>query len=103
MPVQPPDVEVARVAGRQHRVVTPRRTLIDLADVLSSAASAPQSAAGSCPVPEMNQEVLGWEVDAYRPEHRLAVELDHPHTHLDARAFETDRLRLSRWLAAGPP
>jgi very-short-patch-repair endonuclease len=49
------------------------------------------------PLPHTNAGVHGFEVDAYWPEHRLAVELDDPHTH--ASRFEQDR-RMDATLAA---
>jgi very-short-patch-repair endonuclease len=46
------------------------------------------------PVPLTNQEVVeGWEVDCWWAAERLAVELDHPHTHLNPERFELDRLK----------
>jgi predicted transcriptional regulator of viral defense system/very-short-patch-repair endonuclease len=53
------------------------------------------------PVPETNQTVAGWEVDCVWRERRLVVELDHPYTHTDPRAFERDRLKDERLEDAG--
>ncbi len=43
------------------------------------------------PLPQTNVFVAGEEVDAYWPEHRLAVEVDAFFTHGDRVAFERDR------------
>ena len=49
----------------------------------------------------MNTLVEGHEVDAYWPEHRLAVELDSRRYHLTTRNFESDRQRDVILLKAG--
>lgn len=45
------------------------------------------------PLPSMNFFVAGYELDAYWPTERFAVELDTYDFHGDPRAFEADRLR----------
>jgi very-short-patch-repair endonuclease len=49
--------------------------------------------AAGIPAPSMNFNVAGYELDAYWPEHRFAVELDLFETHGSRAAFERDRLR----------
>lgn len=49
--------------------------------------------AADLPAPSMNFNVAGYELDAYWPEHRFAVELDLFETHGTRAAFERDRLR----------
>ncbi|HWO47591.1 MAG TPA: hypothetical protein VNM41_05970 [Solirubrobacterales bacterium] len=49
--------------------------------------------AAGLPAPSMNFNVGGYELDAYWPEHRFAVELDLFETHGTRAAFERDRLR----------
>ncbi len=49
--------------------------------------------AAGLPVPSMNFNVAGYELDAYWPELRFAVELDLFETHGSRAAFERDRLR----------
>jgi hypothetical protein len=49
-----------------------------------------------------NQEVLrGVEVDIVWEAQRVAVELDHPHTHLNPESFESDPLKAERIMDAG--
>jgi very-short-patch-repair endonuclease len=43
------------------------------------------------PVPLFNQSLLGYEVDAYYPAHRLVVECDGYDAHRDKARFESDR------------
>jgi very-short-patch-repair endonuclease len=49
--------------------------------------------AAGLPSPSMNFNVAGYELDAYWPQHRFAVELDLFETHGTRAAFERDRLR----------
>ena len=49
--------------------------------------------AAGLPTPSMNFNVAGYELDAYWPELRFAVELDLFETHGTRAAFERDRLR----------
>ena len=49
--------------------------------------------AAGLPAPSMNFNAHGYELDAYWPEHRFAVELDLFETHGTRAAFERDRLR----------
>ena len=49
--------------------------------------------AAGLPAPAMNFNVAGFELDAYWPSHRFAVELDVYETHGSRAAFERDRLR----------
>jgi very-short-patch-repair endonuclease len=49
--------------------------------------------AAGLPAPSMNFNVAGFELDAYWPELRFAVELDHFETHGSRAAFERDRRR----------
>jgi len=49
--------------------------------------------AAGLPLPSMNFNVAGYELDAYWPQHRFAVELDLFETHGTRAAFERDRLR----------
>ncbi|HEU4462786.1 MAG TPA: type IV toxin-antitoxin system AbiEi family antitoxin domain-containing protein, partial [Solirubrobacterales bacterium] len=49
--------------------------------------------AAGIPVPAMNLNVEGYELDAYWPDLRFAVELDLFETHGTRAAFERDRLR----------
>jgi very-short-patch-repair endonuclease len=49
--------------------------------------------AAGLPAPAMNFNVEGYELDAYWPDHRFAVELDLFETHGTRAAFERDRLR----------
>jgi len=49
--------------------------------------------AANLPTPSMNFNAHGYELDAYWPEHRFAVELDLFETHGTRAAFERDRLR----------
>ncbi len=53
------------------------------------------------PTPAMNQFVEGYELDAYWPEERFAVELDGYDTHRTRRAFEQDRRRQEDLKIAG--
>ncbi len=53
------------------------------------------------PAPVVNGRVLGMEVDFHWPERRLIVETDGSRFHDHPRAFETDRLRDQRLVAAG--
>ena len=58
-------------------------------------------ASAGLPRPRMNTLVEGHEVDAYWPEHRLAVELDSRRYHHTTRNFESDRQRDVILLKAG--
>jgi very-short-patch-repair endonuclease len=58
-------------------------------------------AAAQLPRPIPNAKVEGVEVDLYWPDHRLIVEFDSLAFHLDRSAFEKDRLRDQRLIAAG--
>ncbi|HEU4599197.1 MAG TPA: hypothetical protein VFS26_05585, partial [Solirubrobacterales bacterium] len=49
--------------------------------------------AAGLPAPSMNYNAEGFELDAYWPAHRFAVELDLYETHGSRAAFERDRLR----------
>jgi very-short-patch-repair endonuclease len=49
--------------------------------------------AAGLPAPAMNFNVAGFELDAYWPSHRFAVELDVFETHGTRAAFERDRRR----------
>lgn len=49
--------------------------------------------AAGLPAPSMNYNVEGFELDAYWPAYRFAVELDLFETHGSRAAFERDRLR----------
>lgn len=51
------------------------------------------------PAPHTNQTLLGYEVDAFRPKAKLAVELDGYAAHGTRKAFQADRDR--RLLSAG--
>jgi very-short-patch-repair endonuclease len=53
------------------------------------------------PRPSMNMFVEGYELDAYWPEERFAVELDTYDYHGDPRAFEADRIRQENLKLAG--
>jgi hypothetical protein len=53
------------------------------------------------PAPSMNFNVAGFELDAYWPAERFAVELDVYETHGRPRAFESDRLRQEDLKLAG--
>ena len=53
------------------------------------------------PTPVTNTRVLGFEIDALFPEHRLIVELDGWEFHSDRGSFESDRDRDAELLAAG--
>lgn len=53
------------------------------------------------PVPAMNRNVAGFELDAYWEAERFAVELDVFETHGTRAAFERDRLRQEDLLLAG--
>jgi very-short-patch-repair endonuclease len=53
------------------------------------------------PRPSTNYVEHGFELDAYWPEHRFAVELDVFETHGTREAFERDRLRQEQLLLAG--
>jgi very-short-patch-repair endonuclease len=53
------------------------------------------------PIPVTNTKVLGYEVDAWWPEHNLVVEVDSREHHLNGRAFEEDRRRDAELLVAG--
>jgi very-short-patch-repair endonuclease len=53
------------------------------------------------PRPSMNLFVEGYELDAYWPEERFAVELDTYDYHGDPRAFEADRIRQENLKLAG--
>jgi very-short-patch-repair endonuclease len=45
------------------------------------------------PLPQFNVDVAGYEVDAYWPDARLALEFDGAETHLTRHAFHADRRR----------
>ncbi len=49
--------------------------------------------AAGLPAPSMSFNLAGYELDAYWPEHRFAVELDLFETHGTRAAFERDRVR----------
>jgi hypothetical protein len=53
------------------------------------------------PVPTMNAPILEYRVDAHWPGTNLVVELDSRAFHLNAKAFEADRLRDAELLLAG--
>ena len=53
------------------------------------------------PQPRANYNVAGLEIDAYWPEHRLAVELDLYETHGTRESFETDPVRREELLLQG--
>jgi very-short-patch-repair endonuclease len=53
------------------------------------------------PTPRMNTRVLGYEVDALFPAHKVIVELDGYEYHQGRRSFERDRERDTALLAAG--
>jgi Transcriptional regulator, AbiEi antitoxin/Protein of unknown function (DUF559) len=53
------------------------------------------------PTPVTNTRLLGFEIDALFPEHRLIVELDGWDFHSDRGSFESDRDRDAELLAAG--
>jgi hypothetical protein len=53
------------------------------------------------PIPSMNLNVIGLELDAYWEAERFAVELDVYETHGTRAAFERDRLREEDLLLAG--
>ncbi len=57
--------------------------------------------AAGLPVPRVNSNVVGMEVDLYWPGHRLAVELDLYETHGTRESFEEDRLRREDLLLEG--
>lgn len=56
---------------------------------------------GGLPLPAMNLNVVGWEVDALWVEQRLIVELDSFHTHGSEWDFERDRERDAELSLAG--
>jgi very-short-patch-repair endonuclease len=53
------------------------------------------------PWPQFNTCVLGFEVDAYWPEHRVILEVDGYDPHAHWAAFERDRRRDQSLTAAG--
>jgi hypothetical protein len=53
------------------------------------------------PTPVMSTFVVGYEVDALWPEHKIIIELDGWDFHQDREAFESDRDRDADTLAAG--
>jgi very-short-patch-repair endonuclease len=53
------------------------------------------------PSPAMNFVVGGYELDAYWPDHRFAVELDVYETHGNRASFEADRVRQEELLLLG--
>jgi hypothetical protein len=53
------------------------------------------------PLPILNCWVEKWEIDAYWPAERFAVEVDGWETHGSRQAFEDDRLRLEEMKLAG--
>ncbi len=53
------------------------------------------------PAPHTNVTILGHEVDAYWPAHRLVVEMDSWEFHSHRAAFEEDRARDAAMQAAG--
>jgi hypothetical protein len=57
--------------------------------------------AAGLPIPAMNHNVVGFELDAYWEEERFAVELDVYETHGTRVAFERDRIRQEDLLLAG--
>jgi very-short-patch-repair endonuclease len=56
---------------------------------------------GGLPTPLTNVTILGHEVDAYWPAHRLMVEMDSWEYHGHRAAFERDRARDTKMQAAG--
>jgi very-short-patch-repair endonuclease len=57
--------------------------------------------AAGLPPPRMNYVEAGFELDAYWPEYRFAVELDIYETHGTRESFERDRERQEDLLLAG--
>lgn len=57
--------------------------------------------AAGLPVPRVNFNVAGMELDLYWPDHRFAVELDLYETHGTRESFEEDRLRRENLLLEG--
>jgi len=57
--------------------------------------------AAGMPRPSMNFNLAGYELDAYWPDHRFAVELDTFGTHGTREAFRRDRLRQEDLLLEG--
>jgi hypothetical protein len=55
------------------------------------------------PLPMTNVPLLGWEVDAYWPDHNVVVELDGYEWHKTRADFERDRLKQERLQVAGLP
>ena len=55
------------------------------------------------PLPELNQQIAGHEVDAVYREHHLVIELDSRQFHTTTQAFEQDRDRDADLLNAGFP
>jgi very-short-patch-repair endonuclease len=53
------------------------------------------------PLPQLNQDIEGFEVDCVWPTHRLIVELDGGAAHGTPHAFEADRARDETLVAAG--
>jgi hypothetical protein len=53
------------------------------------------------PIPLVNTEVNGYEVDAVFPDHRVIVEIDHYDTHGDPATWNDDRIRDADLAAAG--
>ncbi len=53
------------------------------------------------PVPLTNRQLLGFQVDALWPDHKLVVEVDSHQFHGDPRSFASDRARDAALVAAG--
>jgi very-short-patch-repair endonuclease len=53
------------------------------------------------PVPETNYPMFEYVLDAFWPEHKLVVEVDGYEFHGDRQAFESDRARDAKLVAAG--
>jgi very-short-patch-repair endonuclease len=98
----PPTSDRARAEALVQRLI-PRRA-DDHAEPTRSAledALLPALRAADLPMPLVNTIVLGHEVDFLWPDHKLVVETDGWATHGHRRAFESDRARDARLLAAG--
>ncbi len=103
-----PEFDAVLARNRGHRGAVPLRRAIDLyrPDPTFTRSGVEERflelvRSAGLPVPAMNCNVAGMELDAYWEEESFAVELDVYETHGTRAAFERDRLRQEELLLVG--